>query len=184
MNDVIRAMVGALAAAVAMFVVGALFWATPLSRLAFSATGEAQGAAVQVAMAANLPHTGHYLIPDTDTASGTTLFGRGPVATVDYNTDGFAVRDRAAIVGGLVQDAVVALVIAAALLGVAGRVTDFSSRFRLGVGLSAAATVLTTLYAPIFAHAPWDFAVYNLVASLAMLTTAVFVVTRWFLPRR
>ncbi len=184
MNDMIRAVIGAAVAAVAMFVVATVFWASPLSRLAYGSAGEAQSAAVQQALAANLPHTGRYLVPDPGTAGGTVLYGRGPVATVDYNTHGYSVSSTAPMLGGFVQEAVAALMIALALLPVAGRVTDFASRFRLAFGLSAAATVLIVLSDPIFGHGPWDFALFNLVACLAMLATASFVITRWFLPRR
>jgi hypothetical protein len=183
-NDWIRAVIGGLVGGLAMFVVGILFWATPLSRLAYANTGEAQGAAVQVALAANLPRTGRYLVPSTDTAGGTTLYGRGPVATIDYNVRGFPVSDGATMLGGYIQEAVAALLIAASLMVVAGRVPDFASRLRIAIGISAAATVMITLSDPIFAHGPWDFAIYNLVACLAMLSAAAFVIVRWFLPQR
>lgn len=184
MNDFIRAVIGALAGAVAMFAVALLFWASPLSRLAYSSTGEAQSAAVQVALAANLPHTGRYTVPDPSTPGGTTLYGRGPVATVDYNSRGYSVSSGTTMLGGFIQEAVGSLLIALSLLAVSSRVTDFSSRFRLALGLSAAATVTITLSDPIFAHGPWGFAIYNLIACLAMLAASSFVIARWFLPRR
>lgn len=184
MNDWIRAVIGGLVGGIAMFVVGIIFWATPLSRLAYASAGEAQGAAVQVALAANLPKTGRYLIPNTDTAGGTTLYGRGPVATIDYNMHGFPTSDGRVMLGGYIQEAVASLLIAMSLMVVAARVTDFTSRLRIAIGLSAAATVMITLSDPIFAHGPWDFAIYNLVACLAMLSAAAFVIVRWFLPQR
>ena len=183
MNDMIRAVIGALVGAVAMFVVGIIFWASPLSRLAYAGTGEAQNAAVQVALAANLPHTGRYSVPDPNTASGTILYGRGPVATIDYNTRGFSASDPATMIGGYIQEAVAALMIAFSLFAISGRVVDFESRFRVAVGLSSAAAVMITLSDPIFGHGPWSFAIYNVVACIAMLTAASFVITRWFLPR-
>ena len=183
MNDVIRAVIGGLLGAVAMFVVGLLFWATPLNHLAYSATDENRSAAVQLSLAANLPHTGRYLVPDPNTAGGTALFGRGPVATIDYNTGGFSTSDPSTMLGGYVQEAVASLMIAFSLFAVACRVTDFTSRFRLALGLSAAATVMITLSDPIFGHGPWGFAIYNLVACMAMLAAASFVIARWFLPR-
>lgn len=183
MNDVIRAVIGGLAGAIAMFAVGILFWASPLNHLAYANTDENRGAAVQLALATNLPHTGRYQIPDMNTAGGTTLYGRGPVATIDYNTGGFSTSDPATMIGGFVQEAAASLMIAFTLFAISFRVTDFTSRFRVALGLSAAATVMITLSDPIFAHGPWAFAIYNLVACLAMLTASAFVITRWFLPR-
>lgn len=183
MNDMIRAVIGAIAGAVAMFLVGIVLWASPLAKLAYGSTGDAQNAAVQVSLAANLPHTGRYIVPDPSTAGGTVLYGRGPIATIDYNMHGYSMSDGATMLGGFVQEAVASLMIALSLLAVSTRITDFTSRFRLAIGLSAAATVMITLSDPIFGHGPWNFAIYNLVACLLMLTAASFVIVRWFLPR-
>ena len=183
MNDVIRAVIGSLMGAVAMFAVGVLFWASPLNHLAYASAGDAPSAAVQQALAANLPHTGRYLVPDPNSAGGTVLYGRGPVATVDYNERGFSTSEPSSMIGGFVQEAVASLMIAFSLFAVARRVTDFESRLRVAIGLTAAATVMITLSDPIFAHGPWSFAIYNLVADLAMLSASALVITRWFLPR-
>lgn len=179
----VRLVIGSVAAALAMFVAGFIFWATPLMRIGYSQANEAQSAAVQQALASNLPHTGVYIVPDPGTQGGTVLYGRGPVATVDYNSAGFAVSDGGAMIGGLVHEWVVALMIGLTLLAVADRVTDFPSRARLVIGLSAAAAVLFTLSQPIFNHGDWRFAIYNLVATLAMLCAGGLVIARWFLPR-
>lgn len=183
MNDVIRAVIGGLAGAVAMFLVGIVFWASPLNGLAYSATDEARNAAIQVSLAANLTHAGRYQVPDPNTADGTVLYGRGPIATVDYNPRGFSTSDPSTMLGGFIQEAVASLMIAWSLFAVSFRVTDFASRFRLGIGIAAAATLMITFSDPIFAHGPWGFAIYNLVACLAMLAAATFVIARWFLPR-
>ena len=183
MNDMIRAVIGGLLGAVAMFLVGTVFWASPLNHLAYSTTDEARSAAVQNVLAASLPNTGRYMVPDPNTAGGTVLYGRGPVATIDYNTQGFSMSDPKAMIGGFVQEAVASLMIAFSLFAISARVPDFAARFRVGLGLVAAATVMITLSDPIFGHGPWGFAIYNLVACLAMLGASVFVITRWFLPR-
>ena len=183
MNDVIRAVIGGLVGAVAMFITGFVFWASPLNHLAYSSIDEAKSAAVQNALAVNLPHTGHYEVPDSNTPGGTVLYGRGPVATIDYNSQGFSTSEPATMIGGFVQEAAASLMIAFSLFAISARVPDFGARFRVGVGLVAAATVMITLSDPIFRHGPLGFAVYNLIACLAMLTASTFVITRWFLPR-
>ena len=183
MNDVIRAVIGGLVGAIAMFIVGFIFWASPLNGLAYSSTDEAKSAAVQVALAANLPQTGRYMVPDPNTSGGTVLYGRGPIATVDYNTGGFSTSDPSAILGGFVQEVVASLMIAWSLFAISWRVTDFTGRFRAAVGFTSAAAVMITLSDPIFNHGPWGFAIYNLIACMAMLTASAFVIARWFLPR-
>ncbi|MBK7283535.1 MAG: hypothetical protein IPI83_03180 [Sphingomonadales bacterium] len=50
---------------------------------------------MQTALAANLPKTGTYMVPDPSTQSGTTLYGKGPVAMVHYNSNGFPLRTQA-----------------------------------------------------------------------------------------
>ena len=86
-----RAAIGAVAAAVAMFILGFIFYATPLQKIAVASATDAQAAAVQQAMAANLPRTGTYFVPDAATAAQSTMYSQGPVATVHYNSGGFAV---------------------------------------------------------------------------------------------
>lgn len=178
----IRIVIGSIAGAVAMFVVGFVFWATPLAALGYSHADEQKSAAVQTALAQNLSHTGHYIVPDVTTQGGTILYGRGPVATVDYNTSGYPTTDNAALIGGLVQEFVVVLMFGLALLPILSRVPDFASRARVVVGISAAAAVMIALSDPIFNHADWRFAIYNVIADIAMLAAGGLVLARWFLP--
>ena len=49
---------GSFAAAVAMFITGCVFVATSIGMIAYTTASEAQTAAVQTALAANLPKTG------------------------------------------------------------------------------------------------------------------------------
>ncbi|WP_174275204.1 hypothetical protein [Sphingomonas bacterium] len=179
----IRVLIGSLAGGVVMFLVGFLFWATPLNKLAFSSASEQQTANVQLAMANNLPHTGRYIVPDPETPGGTVLYGKGPVATVDYNAAGFSTQGGSWMLGGFIHEVVVAGLIGFSLLAVAGRVVDFESRARLVIGFSAAGSVLITLSDPIWMHADWGFAIYNLVACMAMLIAPGLLIARWFLPR-
>lgn len=179
----IRILIGSIVGGIAMFVVGFIFWATPLSRIGYSgAETEQQSAAVQTALAQNLPHTGRYIIPDPGTPGGTVLYGRGPVATVDYNTAGFSTSSSSSVIGGLVQEIVVVLLFGLALLPILGRVPDFTSRARVVVGVSAAAAVMIQLSDPIFNHGAWRFAIYALMADIAMLAAGGLVLARWFLP--
>src|SRR3546814_18058058 len=84
--------------------------------LGYAAASDAAGASVQNALAANLPRTGTYMVPMTNSAEGTVLYGRGPVATIHYNMSGFAVADPRVVAGGFVLMLVSVPILGLALL--------------------------------------------------------------------
>lgn len=178
-----KMLLGALAAAVAMFITGFIFFATPLSLIGFDTLDAAQSTSLQAALAQNVPHTGTYAVPNPDTPQGTVLYGKGPVAMVHYNSDGFAVADMGVLVSGFIHEVVVALILGFALLGIAGRVYDFASRARLVILFSTAASALIHLGEPVWMHVDWAYAIYGFIADAAMLIVGGLVIARWFLPK-
>ncbi len=179
----VRVLIGAAAAALAMFMIGFVFYATPLSSIGVNGLDDVPAAAVQQSMAANLPRTGTYYVPSPGTSSEqTVMYGQGPIATIHYNTGGFPAMDPAALIGGLVLDFVVALLIGAALLGIAGRVPDFASRAKAAVLFSVAAAAFMRLGEPIFYHHDWAHFIYLFIADALALSVAGLIIARWFLP--
>ena len=178
----IKLAIGAFAAAVAMFVTGFIFFATPIGMVAYSSANEVQSAAVQAALAANLPQTGTYMVPDPSTQSGTTLYGQGPVATVFYNSRGFSLSDMSGIGYGFVQELIVCILLAAALSTLDRRVPDFASRAKIVILFSIAASAMINLGNPIWLHHDWSYWTYTFIADAAMLIVAGLVIARWFLP--
>ena len=85
-----RVVVGGVVAGIILFVVGFVFWETPLGELAYKSVDEGRNAAVQSALAQNLTEsgTGAYIIPAHNKAGGAQLYARGPIATVHFNTRG------------------------------------------------------------------------------------------------
>ena len=80
----IRTLIGGLVGGIIIFIMGFIFWASPLGAIPFSHASDPQAAAVQTALRAE-PHaergTGTYLIPDPQTARGrrcSTPRGRSP----------------------------------------------------------------------------------------------------------
>jgi hypothetical protein len=180
----IRTFIGGLVGGLILFVMGYIFWATPLGDIAFSRATDAQNAAVQTALAQNLTEkgTGAYKIPDSDTREGAALYARGPVSTVFYNTDGFAPEDKSMILPGLVLALVVGLMIAFALAAVApGR--RFADLARLVILYSLGFTFWEYLATPIFNHFGWKYWIYAFTAESVSLILAGLVVARWFVPR-
>ena len=178
----VRVIIGAAVAAVAMLFIGFIFFATPLARIGIAKIDDGQAAAVQQALAANLPHTGTYQVPGTDTQAQTNMYSQGPIATVHYNTDGFAAADPTMFLSGFVFNFLVALLIGAALIGIDRRVPDLGSRARVAVLIAVAATAYNHLGEPIYWHHDWSHFIYLFVADATALAAAGIIIA-WFLPR-
>ena len=178
----VRMIIGAAAAAAAMLLIGFIFFGTPLARVGMAKIDDSQAAAVQQTLAANLPRTGTYQVPGTDTQAQTNMYSQGPIATVHYNTGGFAAEDPTMFLGGFIFNFVVALVIGAALIGIDRRVPDFGSRARVAVLIAVAATAFNHLGEPIYWHHDWGHFLYLFVADASALAAAGLILA-WFLPR-
>ncbi len=178
-----RTLIGALAAAVAMFIIGAIFFATPLASLGHGGLPDTEAAEVQRALAVNLPETGTYVVPSDSTAQQTVMYGQGPIATIHYNTDGFATFDAGSMLVGFILYVVIAFFIAGALWAIERQVHDFASRAKVVVALAATAAAYIHLRMPIFYHHDWAHAIYFFIADSVTLGAGGLIIARWFLPR-
>lgn len=177
-----RALIGAVAGAVAMFIIGFIFFATPLQRLALGNLDDTRAAQVQQSLAANLPATGTYYVPDGSTAAQSTMYGRGPVAVVHYNMGGFAVADPGVMITGFIHMLIVSILLALWLYGVSKHVVDPVERLKL-LGLSVlAATIFMHLGNPIWFHQDWAYAIYLFIADTVSLAAAGVIILR-LLPK-
>lgn len=182
----IRLIIGSVLGGLAQFFIGFIFWGTPLSRIAFTVADDAQNAAIQQSLAQNLTvnGAGTYFVPWPDTPAGTTLYGKGPVALIHFNPGGFALMDTGALIGGLVLSILTTLLIGLALYAIAPRVSDFATRARLVVLVTAATVLYFTLSLPVFNYyLPWTYFVYLAISQLVGLIVAGLIVARWFLPK-
>jgi hypothetical protein len=179
-----RVLIGSIAGAIVMFVVGFLFFATPLMKLSTSNIGNAEAAALQQSLATNLPSTGTYFVPDASTtAEQSVMYGQGPIATIHYTTGGYSASDMGVIIGGLILDFATALLMGAALLTIGARVPDFPSRARVVVLFSLAAAAYMHLGEPIWYHHDVANFVYLFIGDAAAMIAGGLVIARWFLPR-
>lgn len=179
----IRVIWGSLVAAIAMFIIGFIFFGPlGLSTLATKSIDDAPALAIQQTLKANLPQTGTYMVPNDGKSAGqTSMYGNGPIATVHYNSSGFvAGMDPATLGKGFVFNFAIALLIGLALIGIDGRVQDFGSRARVAaiIGISGAAFV--NLAEPIYYHHDWPHFLYAFIADALMLAAAGVIVA-WFL---
>jgi hypothetical protein len=177
-----RALIGAVAAAVAMFIIGFIFFATPIYKLGTGTLDNSRAAAVQQSLASNIPETGTYFVPSADTPEQTVMYGRGPVATVHYNASGFSVADPGVMIGGFVHMLIAALLLAVALYTLSAYVSRFSDQVRIMVLAVLAGTVFTRLGQPIWYHHDWTHAIYLLVVESLSLIVAGFIILK-LLPR-
>ncbi len=178
-----RALVGGVAAAVVMFILGFIFYATPLYKLGSASLDNSRAAAVQLALAQNVPETGTYFVPSGDTPEQTVMYGRGPIATIHYNTRGFSIADPAIMIGGFVHMLVVSLLMAVGLYTLSLHIPGFGERVRLLVLGVIGAAIFMRLGEPIWFHQDWGHAVYLFLADCVSLIAAGLVILK-LLPKR
>jgi hypothetical protein len=179
----IRIVWGSLVAAIAMFVIGFIFFGPlGLKNLATRSVDDAPALAVQQVLKANLPQTGTYMIPNDGRSAGqTSMYGNGPIATVHYNSSGFvAAMDPATIGKGFLFNFAIALLIGLALIGIDGRVRDFGSRARVAAIIGIAGSAFVNLAEPLYYHHDWPHFLYVFIADALMLAAAGVIVA-WFL---
>jgi hypothetical protein len=188
----VRTLIGGIAAGLIIFVIGFIFWATPLGELPFSKATDAQNAAVQTALAQNLTKkdektgemsgTGAYIIPAHNSAQGAVLYAQGPIATIHYNTRGYSPDDMGMILPGLIVALISGLLMAFGLAAVSpGK--SFPEMARLVILFSTGFTVWEFIGSPIFNHFGWGYWIYAFIAETVSLIVAGLVVVRWFVPR-
>jgi hypothetical protein len=181
----IRIVIGSVVGGLLQFLVGFLFWGTPLTYFAFSTTGDAQYATVQAALAQNLTTTGTgtYFVPMPDTAQAAVLHGKGPVALIFFNTGGFPQMMPSALIAGLILSIVSMLLLGLALHTVAARVPDFASRAKIVVLASVAIVGYSIIGQPIYNfYMPWGYWIYLAISLLFGFVAGGLVLARWFVP--
>ena len=181
----IRTIIGGLVGGLILFVAGFIFWATPLGELPFHHVGDAESAAVQLALNQNLTPTGTgaYIIPGHATAQGTIAYAQGPIATVYFNTTGYPPEDMSMLLPGLILALVAGLFMSFGLAAVGGGGRSFAGTARLVVLFSLGFCVWEYLATPVFNHFGWRYWIYAFTAESVSLILAGLVIARWFLPR-
>jgi hypothetical protein len=177
-----RLLVGSIAAAIVMYILGFLLFATPLSMLAYgSATPEAN-LAIQAALKANLPATGTYIVPMPLDAAGMAAYEAGPIATVHYNSGGFLTFSPGTMIGGFIHMLLAALLFAFALGAIKDRTPLFADRARMVVLVAVSTSLYMHLGQPIWSHLGWPHFIYLFIADAIIFASGGLVLARWFLP--
>jgi len=177
----VRTVIGGLVGGIIIFVMGFIFWGSPLGTIPFSHAPDPQAAAVQTSLAQNLTPTGSgtYLVPDPRTREGAELYAKGPVASVSYNTRGFAPEDMGMLLPGFILAVVAGMLIAFGLASVGAGGRSLTDLARLVVLYTLGFTVWECLTNPIFMHADWRFWSYSFFAESVSFIFAGLVIA-WF----
>ena len=180
----VRSLIGGLIAGVVMFFIGFLFWGTPLAEVAFNKANDTDSAVVQNALAQGLTQTGTgtYLIPTPNTQAGTVAYGRGPIATVHFNTAGFAANDLSMMLPGLIFALVSGLLLSFGI-GAVSRENSFAQIARLVILFSLGTTIWTILAQPVFNNYGWTYWIYFFVSESLAFIAAGLIIARWFVPK-
>ena len=179
----VRTIVGGLVGGLILFFVGFVFWGTPLSEIAFAKASDQEQAAVQLAMAQNLSRggTGTYMIPSPTTQAGTVAYGQGPIATVHFNSGGFAAEDFSMMLPGLAFALAAGLLMSLGIAAVS-KENSFPQTARLVVFFSLGLTGWVLLSQPVFNNFGWAYWVYFFVSEAVAIIAAGLVIARWFVP--
>ncbi len=172
---------GSAIAALLMFILGFVFYATPLQSIAYATADPAVIERVQAAMA-DLPKSGAYLIPNADQPGGAAAYARGPIGMLRMVKSGYPVFDPTVLMAGFTHYFVSALLIGLALRSVSGRLDAAQTRVVLGWTILAAA-VFNLLSDPVWYRLDWTYSLYNFAANVVILGAGALVVARWLRPR-
>lgn len=180
----IRLMLGAAVAAVAMLVLSFLLTMTPLAGAGAGNVGMAQAVAIQDNLRVTLGESGTYRVPDPNTAEQTGLYARGPIATIAYNKEGGATGAVGPMryVAALIINFLAAFGIGVALFAAGQGMAPFARRWRAGLLFAFAAAGFIHLSQPIWLLSDWSSALFGTIADGLILTVAALIVA-WFVPR-
>jgi len=161
-----RLVLGSLAAGVAMWLVGFIFWSPLLSWIPLAAIPDGNAQIVQQALAANLGPlgSGTYAIPSATTTAGTVLQANGPVAVVHFTNSGFPALDSVSLIWGMVLAMGCAFAGALGLRMLPG--LGYAERIRLVAFFAIGVAGYADLSQPVFNHVPWGYFIYLLVSHV------------------
>lgn len=177
----IRLLIGSLVAAVATFLLGFVFFATPVSELGYKTASIESQKAVQDALR-TLGETGTYYVPDGETPGAVALHEAGPTAIVKVNMQGSPSSDPAVLARGFAHMAFSMLVLGLFLWVLRNALPTFASRVMPVLFLAAVAAIWTRLGEPIWWRTDWANALYSAGTDFASLAVGGLIMAL-FVPR-
>ncbi len=169
-----------LLAAVAMFVLGAIYWMSPFPYSVLGRVADDSAAAAQLSKI--FPATGTYLIPGAylDPKVAASLMEQGPSATVQFVKEGHALMAPTVMVAGFVHYWVIALLLTFFLNHIRSTFHGYSCVVKAAAVIGVLAAGLINFSDPIWWHHPWPWhlvcAAYNVLEFIvAGLVLGIFL---------
>lgn len=177
----LKPLLGAVLAAVAMFVWGFAYWGSGIVDPFSHMSPEAE-TAIGTTLKTNLPADGVYFVPDSKVGSQEEWFNRmtaGPVAMINFRSGGTAPMQQTMIFGFLHMLATTLLLMC--LLLFVFPAPTFAARFQRVVAIGFVAAFFAHLGQPIWWHWPWTHALigafYDFGAYVIAGATLAYFVT-------
>lgn len=161
----LRMLGAALLAAIVVFTWGFVFW-TVLPIGAQAVQGPPDSPALQKVLDAQLPASGMYMVPWSDSPQSDTAYHqqhtRGPLALVQFRKTGAEPMAPGILIQGFVHG-FVSLLLMAVVVRVASAGGGFGTRWIIASGAGLAVAVFAALGDAIWWYQPWGFAVTQLI---------------------
>lgn len=167
--------VGALAAAIVMFLLGYVFFGV-LFPMALSPLAPDAAQAVQAALGSHLPASGSYAVPMDEAA-----WMAGPSALITFAAAGEVPTMAMAMILGFLHMAICIFVFGLALKAVGG---DFARQAKVVLLVGIATSAFMHLGDPIWYGGGWKMSVFLFVADGVMLIAGGLILAKWFTSER
>jgi len=177
----IRILIGSILGGLAQWVIGAIAWIFFADGSVVKSLDDGGNATLQAALAATLTPTGTgtYFIPHSPTAQGAIQMGKGPVAMIFFNTNGFPTFDMTSILTGLVLSIVMLFLVGVALTQVDG----IAARIKVTLLFAAATLLYFVLSLPVYNfYMPWGWWVFLAAEEAVAFGAGAYILIRWFMP--
>ncbi|HEV2816434.1 MAG TPA: hypothetical protein VGW40_04330 [Allosphingosinicella sp.] len=167
--------VGAIVAAIVMFVLGFIFFGL-LFPMALSPLAPEAAQAVQAALGTHLPASGNYAVPMDENA-----WMAGPSALITFAAAGQVPTMAMAMVLGFIHMAVCIFIFGLALKAVGG---DFARQAKVVLLVGIATSAFMHLGDPIWYGSGWKMSLFVFLADGVMLIAGGLVLAKWFTSER
>ncbi len=170
--------------ALAMFVLGAVFWMSPFPYRTL--TPVADNPAAIATLDKIFPTTGTYMLPGPEMADQkllTTLWERGPTAEIQFIREGHPMMEAAVFVKGYIHYFVVSLLLGCLLSRVGSSLATYGARVWFCTVVGTTGATLTCLSNPIWWHHAWGWNLMQALYAVLAFTAGGLVLAKLLAPK-
>lgn len=177
MKDIL---VGSLLSAVALMILGFVFWATPVSSPGFGSNLDME--AVRIALRDAATESGTYVIPDQyslDKEAFEAAHNAGPLGIMHINLDGRPPMQPTVFIIGFIHNFVTAMILAILLQMAIPALPSYTGRVMFCMFVGVFASVWENFTAPIWFNTPWSFYVVRTIYTVIAMTMVGAILARF-----